>query len=146
MMGEVVWEVCGNFYYVSDVNHNFSLSPPLSLSLPPPLQVPFFLVWSVLNSVAWAYQSTQALPFTTILLLMIVWAFGEEHTHTHTHTHTHAHTHTPHTHTHTHTQLHLVDISIALGSTQLAFLSLCLGGYLGRTLLSNLMLPVVPRT
>ena len=35
--------------------------------------VPFFVVWSLVNSVAWYYQSTQALPFTTILLLMIVW-------------------------------------------------------------------------
>ncbi|XP_053651003.2 transmembrane 9 superfamily member 1 [Cherax quadricarinatus] len=34
---------------------------------------PFFLIWSVQNTVAWAYQSTQALPFTTIILLFLVW-------------------------------------------------------------------------
>ncbi|XP_050720924.1 transmembrane 9 superfamily member 1-like [Eriocheir sinensis] len=34
---------------------------------------PFFLIWSVQNSVAWAYNSTQALPFTTIVLLFAVW-------------------------------------------------------------------------
>lgn len=34
---------------------------------------PFFLIWSVQNSVAWAYNSTQALPFTTIILLFAVW-------------------------------------------------------------------------
>lgn len=37
---------------------------------------PFFLVWSIVNSVAWYYQSTQALPFTTIFLLMLVWLLG----------------------------------------------------------------------
>ncbi|XP_077990163.1 transmembrane 9 superfamily member 1-like [Glandiceps talaboti] len=35
--------------------------------------VPFFVIWSVINSVAWYHQSTQALPFTTVLLLMIIW-------------------------------------------------------------------------
>jgi len=35
--------------------------------------VPFFLTWSVINSVAWGYGSTQALPFTTILVLGLVW-------------------------------------------------------------------------
>lgn len=35
--------------------------------------VPFFLTWSFINSVAWAYGSTQALPFTTILVLGLVW-------------------------------------------------------------------------
>ncbi|XP_031570268.1 transmembrane 9 superfamily member 1-like [Actinia tenebrosa] len=35
--------------------------------------VPFFLVWSFTNSVAWSYQSTQALPYTTIILLMFIW-------------------------------------------------------------------------
>jgi len=37
------------------------------------LQFPFFLIWSIVNSVAWAYQSTQALPFTTVLLLGLIW-------------------------------------------------------------------------
>ncbi|XP_074150438.1 transmembrane 9 superfamily member 1 [Sminthopsis crassicaudata] len=35
--------------------------------------VPFFLTWSVVNSVHWANGSTQALPATTILLLLTVW-------------------------------------------------------------------------
>lgn len=35
--------------------------------------VPFFVIWSVTNSVAWYTGSTQALPFTTIVLLMLVW-------------------------------------------------------------------------
>ncbi|XP_035204620.1 transmembrane 9 superfamily member 1-like, partial [Stegodyphus dumicola] len=34
---------------------------------------PFFIIWSIQNSIAWAYSSTQALPFTTILLLLAVW-------------------------------------------------------------------------
>ncbi|XP_068737553.1 transmembrane 9 superfamily member 1-like isoform X1 [Montipora capricornis] len=35
--------------------------------------VPFFVIWSVINSIAWYYQSTQALPYTTIILLMLIW-------------------------------------------------------------------------
>ncbi|CAB4037552.1 transmembrane 9 superfamily member 1-like, partial [Paramuricea clavata] len=35
--------------------------------------VPFFFIWSVMNSVAWYNQSTQALPFTTIVLLSLIW-------------------------------------------------------------------------
>ena len=38
--------------------------------------LPFFTVWSVVNTVAWYNQSTQALPFTTIFLLMLVWLLG----------------------------------------------------------------------
>ncbi|XP_068249486.1 transmembrane 9 superfamily member 1-like [Palaemon carinicauda] len=34
---------------------------------------PFFLIWSIQNTVAWAYHSTQALPITTIILLFLVW-------------------------------------------------------------------------
>ncbi|XP_074838462.1 transmembrane 9 superfamily member 1 [Carettochelys insculpta] len=34
---------------------------------------PFFVTWSVVNSVHWANGSTQALPVTTILLLLTVW-------------------------------------------------------------------------
>lgn len=37
--------------------------------------VPLFIVWSVANSVAWFYGSTQALPWTTIVLLMAFWLF-----------------------------------------------------------------------
>lgn len=35
--------------------------------------VPFFIGWSVINSVAWSTGSTQALPATTIVLLLLVW-------------------------------------------------------------------------
>ncbi|XP_019641595.1 PREDICTED: transmembrane 9 superfamily member 1-like [Branchiostoma belcheri] len=35
--------------------------------------VPFFLMWSVANSVAWYLGSTQALPYTTVILLMLIW-------------------------------------------------------------------------
>eukprot|EP01137_Pigoraptor_chileana_P014786 Opistho-2@69879 len=37
--------------------------------------VPVFLIWSLLNSLAWYYHSTQALPFTTIVLLLLMWLF-----------------------------------------------------------------------
>ncbi|KAL5014817.1 hypothetical protein ScPMuIL_009087 [Solemya velum] len=36
---------------------------------------PFFLVWCVVNSVAWGYGTTQALPWTTVVLLMALWIF-----------------------------------------------------------------------
>ena len=39
--------------------------------------VPFFIIWSTVNTVAWINQSTQALPFTTVVLIMIVWLVGE---------------------------------------------------------------------
>ncbi|EGD79026.1 transmembrane 9 superfamily member 1 [Salpingoeca rosetta] len=35
--------------------------------------LPFFISWSFINSVAWAIGSTQALPATTIILLMLIW-------------------------------------------------------------------------
>jgi transmembrane 9 superfamily protein 1 len=35
--------------------------------------VPFFVTWSVVNSVAWYMGSTQALPYTTIILLILIW-------------------------------------------------------------------------
>ncbi|GFT99098.1 transmembrane 9 superfamily member 1 [Nephila pilipes] len=34
---------------------------------------PFFIIWSVQNTIAWAYSSTQALPASTIVLLLAVW-------------------------------------------------------------------------
>jgi transmembrane 9 superfamily protein 1 len=34
---------------------------------------PFFVIWSVVNSVAWYTGSTQALPFTTIILIILIW-------------------------------------------------------------------------
>ncbi|XP_060573634.1 transmembrane 9 superfamily member 1-like [Ruditapes philippinarum] len=36
---------------------------------------PFFLVWAIVNTVAWGYGTTQALPFGTIVLLMCLWMF-----------------------------------------------------------------------
>ncbi|XP_076437567.1 transmembrane 9 superfamily member 1-like [Babylonia areolata] len=36
---------------------------------------PFFLVWATVNSVAWAYGATLALPWTTIVLLIALWLF-----------------------------------------------------------------------
>ena len=50
--------------------HNWVWNIVLTSSL---FAAPFFFVWSLVNSVAWYNQSTQALPFTTILLLMLVW-------------------------------------------------------------------------
>ncbi|XP_077518018.1 transmembrane 9 superfamily member 1-like [Amblyomma americanum] len=35
--------------------------------------IPLFLVWSIQNSTAWIYHSTQALPATTVVLLLLVW-------------------------------------------------------------------------
>jgi len=35
--------------------------------------VPFFLIWCIINTVAWYNHSTQALPFTTVILLMLIW-------------------------------------------------------------------------
>lgn len=37
--------------------------------------VPLFIVWSIQNSVAWMYHSTQALPCTTVVLIVSVWLF-----------------------------------------------------------------------
>ena len=39
--------------------------------------MPFFVVWSIVNTVAWINLSTQALPFTTIILIFILWLIGE---------------------------------------------------------------------
>jgi len=35
--------------------------------------VPAFIVWSVVNSVAWYTKSTQAMPFGTIILCLLIW-------------------------------------------------------------------------
>ena len=35
--------------------------------------VPFFLIWSMINSVAWIFHTTQALPISTIILLFMLW-------------------------------------------------------------------------
>ena len=39
--------------------------------------LPFFVVWSFVNTVALTYSSTQALPFTTILLILTIWLLGK---------------------------------------------------------------------
>jgi len=36
--------------------------------------VPLVIVWAVVNTVAWMYGSTQALPWGTVMLLFLVWA------------------------------------------------------------------------
>ena len=33
-------------------------------------------MWSVVNSIAWYYHSTQALQFTVVLQLFLLWLFG----------------------------------------------------------------------
>ena len=43
----------------------------------PSLAVPFFIVWALVNSIAWAYGSTQALPWGTVILLGSLWGFRE---------------------------------------------------------------------
>ncbi|XP_071508029.1 transmembrane 9 superfamily member 1-like [Diadema antillarum] len=35
--------------------------------------VPSFIIWSIVNTVAWHWDSTMALPFTTVLLLLMIW-------------------------------------------------------------------------
>ncbi|KHN84060.1 Transmembrane 9 superfamily member 1 [Toxocara canis] len=35
--------------------------------------VPMFLVWALNNTISWAYNSTQALPYTTIIALALLW-------------------------------------------------------------------------
>lgn len=37
--------------------------------------IPFFILWGIQNTVAWIYHSTQALPLTTVILMMLVWLF-----------------------------------------------------------------------
>ena len=37
--------------------------------------VPFFVIWCVINSFAWAHGTTQALPYTTVLILAFMWLF-----------------------------------------------------------------------
>ncbi|CAF1569769.1 unnamed protein product [Adineta ricciae] len=37
--------------------------------------IPFFVVWCVINTFAWAYGTTQALPYTTVLILVFMWLF-----------------------------------------------------------------------
>ncbi|XP_023931639.1 transmembrane 9 superfamily member 1-like isoform X2 [Lingula anatina] len=37
---------------------------------------PFFLIWSVINTMSWMQGTTQALPWGTIVLLMTLWVLG----------------------------------------------------------------------
>jgi transmembrane 9 superfamily protein 1 len=37
--------------------------------------IPFFVIWSIINSFAWAHGTTQALPYTTVLILAFMWLF-----------------------------------------------------------------------
>ena len=54
--------------------HNWVWNVVLTASL---FAAPFFVVWSLVNSVAWYHNSTQALPFTTIILILFIWVIGE---------------------------------------------------------------------
>jgi transmembrane 9 superfamily protein 1 len=38
--------------------------------------IPFFVIWCIINSFAWAHGTTQALPYTTVLILAFMWLFG----------------------------------------------------------------------
>ena len=36
---------------------------------------PFFVIWCVINSFAWAHGTTQAVPYTNVLILAFMWVF-----------------------------------------------------------------------
>jgi len=38
------------------------------------VSVPLVIVWAVINTMAWVYGSTQALPWSTVTLLFFIWA------------------------------------------------------------------------
>lgn len=57
-------------FFVKLGGHNWVWNIILTSCL---FSLPFVLVWSFVNTVAWAYSSTQAIPFTTILLIMFIW-------------------------------------------------------------------------
>jgi len=40
--------------------------------------IPFFVIWCIINSFAWAHGTTQALPYTTVLILAFMWLFGRK--------------------------------------------------------------------
>ena len=42
---------------------------------------PTFVVWAFLNSVAWAYGSAQALPPSTVALLLVIYVLGTQSVH-----------------------------------------------------------------
>jgi len=50
--------------------HNWVWNVILTSSL---FALPFFFIWSLVNSVAWYHNSTQALPFSTIMLILFIW-------------------------------------------------------------------------
>lgn len=37
---------------------------------------PIFVMWAFLNTVAWAYGSAQALPPSTVILLLVIYLLG----------------------------------------------------------------------
>ena len=37
--------------------------------------VPFFIIWAIINTFAWAHGTTQALPHTTVLIVGLMWLF-----------------------------------------------------------------------
>lgn len=53
--------------------HNWVWNVILTSSL---FALPFFFIWSLVNSVAWYHNSTQALPFSTIMLILFIWIVG----------------------------------------------------------------------
>lgn len=60
-------------FFVKLGGHNWVWNIILTSCL---FSVPFFVMWSFVNTVALAYSSTQALPFTTILLILFIWLLG----------------------------------------------------------------------
>jgi transmembrane 9 superfamily protein 1 len=61
--------ISSNFYHKMN-GDNWVWNIILTASI---FAVPFFVTWSTVNSVAWYYKSTQALPFTTIIFIMCTW-------------------------------------------------------------------------
>ena len=41
---------------------------------------PFCMVWGIVNTLAWSYGSTQALPWGTVILLIALWALSKHST------------------------------------------------------------------
>jgi len=62
---------CGSSLYkmMGGVHWAFNL-----LTIASVFPLPLFVVWSVMNTVAWSYQSTAALPFGTIMVIAALWA------------------------------------------------------------------------
>jgi len=76
------------------------------------------------NTVAWAYGSTQALPFGTVVMLIAVWILGNCTLHAYIHTviiiHTYSHYHyrsITHTYNHNHYHTLMEQLSQNISST-----------------------------